>query len=71
MTLTQCYRLQKYRPIKTAGALRSEATQLQCKGEAWDSKRWGTGWHWRLHGYKQLANGQLKKRRPGAGQNSF
>lgn len=40
---------------------------LQCKVEAWDSKRWDTGCHWRLQGYKKLANGQLKKYRPGAG----
>lgn len=67
MTLTQCYRVQKYRPIKTAGALRSEDTN--CNVKAWDSKRWGTGWHWRLQGYKQLASGQLKKYQPGARRN--
>lgn len=79
MTLRQQCNVEKYRFRATAEALRSADTGCDVEehrhGMVKDKKQgwyWGPrGWYWGLHGSKQLTRGQLKKCKPGAGENWF
>lgn len=43
--------------------------------QIWNDKRWGTGWHWKPHGYKTTQQQSVKEMQldkcPGAGQNQL